>query len=139
MSARKASKVKTRVIRPGQGNPHWGRSYVTASRFQNWKPDKRDRRRTPRLTLSAGPGLVAKRVKVSLGESVFTEKTMSGGPNRGMLDLKIQAWVPMRGQIQVFDEPVTIAQALSFEEAVRAVFRAAREEGILPPVHFNEV
>jgi uncharacterized protein (DUF302 family) len=33
---------------------------------------------------------------------------------------------------QKIDAPITIEQALSFEEAVRAVFEAARQTGLLP-------
>jgi hypothetical protein len=142
MSARTAAKGKTkakrRPIRPGQANPHWGRAHVTISRQQNWTPeemDKRDGRRTPPITLSAGPGVEARRVDVSLGESYLNEQVNSGDPKvaaRPMLNLGIKAWVGMRGGYVGFKETVTIAQALSFEEAVRAVFRAAREEGVLP-------
>jgi hypothetical protein len=149
MSARKASKEKTkakdRPIRPGQANPHWGRAHVTISQRQNWIPDEMDKsdgRRTPPITLSAGPGVEARRVDVSLGQSYLTERVNSGDPKvpkRFMLNLGIKAWVGMRGGYTGFNETVTLAQALSFEEAVRAVFRAAREEGILPRVHHDQV
>jgi hypothetical protein len=47
------------------------------------------------------------------------------------LDLKIAMPTGMRG-LQIADGPISIAQALSFEEAVRAVFQAAREHGLIP-------
>jgi hypothetical protein len=118
---------------------------VTKSQLQNWKPDKIDKRdgvTRPFISLSAGPGTTGKRIEVALGESVMTERAMSGNdrPPRRMLDLGIEAWIPMRpGGFVTFREPITVAQALSFEEAVRAVFRAAREEGILPPLAHDEL
>lgn len=124
MSARTAAKrsAKKRAPRPGQGNPHWERALVTASRFVNWNT-KRDG--PAPLTLSAGPGVGAKRVDVRLGESVSRETVeltieIPGGTSRRLSAL------------------ISPAQACSFEEAVRAVFRAAREEGILRPVSWRD-
>lgn len=55
-----------------------------------------------------------------------------GGPAEGQeLDLRVEFPCPMLGT-QVADGPITIEQALSFEESVRAVFQSAREHGLLP-------
>ncbi len=65
------------------------------------------------------------RVTVTLGEC-------AGGPGEGQdLDLGIEFACPMLGT-QRAAGPITIEQALSFEEAVRAVFEAARQVGLLP-------
>lgn len=122
------SAPKVRPPEAGKGNPHWFRAYVTASRYQNWKLSPRDASRgtLPKespLTLSAGPGLEDERVTVRLGQSLSLERP---------LELQIEFCSPMRGRRIKLSEPITLVQAYSFEEAVRAVFRAAREEGVLP-------
>lgn len=134
--------AKPRPPRPGQGNPHWGRAHVMQTQQHDWKAEKWEKRRSAPITLEAGPGPEDKRVKVALGESVMDEHIMwSRGPSRQMLDLSIDFRVPMRpgGIVRINREPISLAQALSFEEAVRAVFRAAREKGILPPVSHNDL
>ncbi len=136
------SAARVRPPKPGQGNPHWGRAYVMETRQHNWRPEKGETRRTPPISLSAAPGLEHNRTKVSLEESVMNENVMwNGRPARPMLNLSIEFRVPMRpgGVAKMDREPMSVSQALSFEEAVRAVFRAAREKGILPPVHHDEL
>ena len=65
------------------------------------------------------------RTTVTLGEC-------ADGPAEGQdLELGIEFACPMLGT-QVARGPMTIEQALSFEEAVRAVFEAARQVGLLP-------
>lgn len=144
---------------PGSGNPVWGDSFVTRSAFTNWSNEipetDADIPKLPLLegpfTLSAGP-LVRidlngfrppaitgvrrnwrrredndprNRVSVSLGE-------LAGGPGEGQdLNLEVKFSCPMLGT-QIASGPITIEQALSFEEGVRAVFEAARQFGLLP-------
>lgn len=131
MPSRKATPTKPASPKPGHGNPYWRNSYVTASHVRNWNPRGRKLMRkdaTSPLTISAGPGPEAKRVNVSLAESgQFMTDTVA------MLDLSIGFHSAVRGRVTLFGE-MTVCQALSFEEAVRAVFEAAREEGVLPPL-----
>lgn len=120
MSARKAAtKSKPRPPKPGQGNPHWGRSYVTASYTQNFTPDK-DVKKAP-LSLSAG-SRTYDRVQVTVGQGGYLAQ----------FGLEIEIGSGPKGW-KVLEQCVTLKQLYAFEEAVRAVFRAAREEGILAP------
>lgn len=111
--------------RAGEGNRSWGRSYVTRSQFLNYKLTDAATPGPGPVTLSAGPGDPHNRVTVALGE-------VPCGPGDGQdLNLRIAFPCPMLGT-QVADGPITLEQALSFEEAVRAVFQAAREHGLIP-------
>ncbi|MBA3341283.1 MAG: hypothetical protein H0W30_01325 [Gemmatimonadaceae bacterium] len=140
---------------PGDGNPVYGLSLVTRSALLNWTEemietdadrDKVARKEGP-FTLSAGPlveiydfhgfppitpeikrresGDPRNRATVTLGEC-------AGGPGEGQdLTLGVEFACPMMGTQRAYG-PITIEQALSFEEAVRAVFEAARQTGLLP-------
>ena len=124
--ASKGAATRTRPPQPGQGNPSWGRSFVTASRRQNWKPTPALERENAPLSLSAGPGAEGDRIDVSIRESLFAEPEDSS-----RFGLEIDVYNPMKGR-QRISTYVSLEQLYSLEEAVRAVFRAAREEGIIP-------
>jgi len=124
MSARKATKkAKSRPPRHGLGNPVWNRAYVTASHRQNFRPDEFFK--TAPISLSAGPAVGPNRVRDRIKVTV----------SQGYADpFRLQVEGADGPSAHVFDQGVTLAQLYSFEEAVRAVFRAAREEGLLPPM-----
>lgn len=141
---------------PGDGNPVFFSALVTRRAFLNWTEEiletdadmlKANWKEGP-FTLSAAPHVgiydyqgfppitpdvrrrerndPRNRVTVSLGECAG-----GGAGEEQDLDLGIEFACPMFGT-QKAAGPITIEQALSFEEAVRAVFEAARQVGLLP-------
>ena len=107
------------ALRPGTGNPHWGRAIVTESTPFALTPAG-----DPDITVSATPGGQQEGVKVSLGDF----KPDANGPS---VYVEIAFECPMLGR-QRISGPLTVRQVYSLEEAVRAVFEAARARGILP-------
>lgn len=107
----------------------YGDSFVTRSAIVNWSTDiagsdaeirKLERNEGP-FTLSGGP----REMTVSIGEC-------AAGPMNGHdLEISVEFACPMLGR-QRARGPITIEQALWFEEAVRAAFEAARQTGLLP-------
>jgi hypothetical protein len=142
----KAKKQAAKAVGPHRANPSWGRALVTKSQFINWKRTDAAKAGPGPVTLSAGPVVIWLRKNGSIGQPGIRRREVgdsrnrvtvalgecAGGPGEGQdLDLRIEFPCPMRGT-QVADGPITIEQALSFEEAVRAVFQSARELGLLP-------
>lgn len=102
---------------PARCNPHWGKAFVTVCQIRNW-PDREHTNKGAPRTFSAGPGDPINRAKISLGESIF-----------GTSALELSIRLSDKEEIRT---TITIDQAHSIEEGLRAVFLAAREEGILP-------
>jgi hypothetical protein len=125
-TAKKALPQDVRKPRSGEGNPSWGKAFVTASRRQNWKRTSSMEREDAPLTLSAAPGVVKDRIKVSIAESFFADPL-----HDSRFGLEIEVCSGARGS-HMINAGVSLEQLHSFEEAVRAVFQSAREEGILP-------
>jgi hypothetical protein len=133
VSSKAGNRLPKKAITAGAGNPNWKRAIVTESKPLDWpllpsldKSDAIGRPASAPITLAAGPAdLDADRVQVSLGESWVTE----GNPTP--LEFRIEFACPMYGR-QRISAPITLGQAYSLEEAIRAVFSAARAKGLIP-------
>lgn len=122
---RKRAAAKARP-RSGQGNPAWGKAFVTQSHRQNFEPDEYVKKAP--LSFSAAP---AGSHAPGDYHTRSVEMTIAQSGYLAPFTLELKAYSPPKGW-QTFYQVVTLEQLYSFEEAVRAVFQAAREEGILP-------
>lgn len=109
---------------PKRCNPHWGRAFVEVSQVREWPELVSRGIATPR-TFSAGPGRESERVTIALAEQPYQVD------DDRSLTLSIKFFTPMHGWSEARGA-ITVAQAHSLEEGLRAVFLAAREEGLLP-------
>lgn len=126
-TTRSKQKNGSRPPRPGEGNPSWQKSYVTLSAYQNWGKGKSEREAGPSpRTVQSGPGDPANRMSVELSED---SRPFQRDPRDYVLTISGRSPLQHIHDIRLH---ITLEQAYSFEESVRAVFQAAREEGILP-------
>lgn len=123
----KAQKSGSRPPRAGEGNPSWQKSFVTLSTYQNWGKGRSEREDGPSpRKLQSGPGDPGNRMSVELSED---SRPFQRDPRDYVLTISGRSRLQHIHDIRLH---ITLEQAYSFEESVRAVFQAAREEGILP-------